>query len=310
MEQKKYNYFYRITNNLNGFYYYGIHSTNDLDDGYMGSGSRLKRAMQKYGKENFQKEILKFFDSREIASKYEEEVVNENCITDASCYNLKRGGDYGVCLGTILVKDKNGQFYRCKPNDEAYKNGTLIPFMQGLINVIVKGTKEKKTISIEEYHKNLDMYDTCSSGFITVKSNNGDTKRVPIDSEDYLSGNVVPIWKDRKHTEETKLKMSIAHKMNGKQKGSKNSQYGTVWINKNEENKKIKKEDITLYSQDGWIIGRKVNTDNVKRKTDSISIEIVKEYRNNGYTWQEIAKKLNIGKNTLTRFRKRNNLEG
>ena len=37
-----YHYFYKIKNRINGHYYYGVHSTSDIDDGYMGSGKRLK----------------------------------------------------------------------------------------------------------------------------------------------------------------------------------------------------------------------------------------------------------------------------
>ena len=44
---KKYYYFYKITNLINDHYYYGIHSTNDLDDNYMGSGTRLWKAYEK-----------------------------------------------------------------------------------------------------------------------------------------------------------------------------------------------------------------------------------------------------------------------
>lgn len=66
----KYNYFYKITNNLNGHYYYGIHSTDDLDDGYMGSGTILHQAYNSDGIENFSKEIIKFFDTREECSLY------------------------------------------------------------------------------------------------------------------------------------------------------------------------------------------------------------------------------------------------
>ena len=63
----KYHYFYKITNNINGHFYYGVHNTNNINDGYMGSGTRLHYAYKKYGIENFSKEILKYFESSDDA---------------------------------------------------------------------------------------------------------------------------------------------------------------------------------------------------------------------------------------------------
>ncbi len=39
--------------------------------------------------------------------------------------------------------------------------------------------------------------------------------------------------------------------------GEKNSQYGTCWITKEGDNKKIKKEDLDFYLNEGWVRGRK-----------------------------------------------------
>ena len=89
----KYNYFYKITNNINGHYYYGIHSTDNLDDGYMGSGSILNYAYKIYGIENFTKEIIKFFENREECSLYESQVVNKDVASNRNCYNVRLGGD-------------------------------------------------------------------------------------------------------------------------------------------------------------------------------------------------------------------------
>jgi hypothetical protein len=62
----------------------------------------------------------------------------------------------------------------------------------------------------------------------------------------------------KKHTEETKRKMSEKAKIHSK--GKRNSQYGTVWICNLElkQNKKIKKEELEKYTEEGWINGRKM----------------------------------------------------
>ena len=62
--QKKYHYIYKTTNLKNGKFYVGMHSSDNLNDGYLGSGTRLRRSIRKNGKENFKIEILEFFPNR------------------------------------------------------------------------------------------------------------------------------------------------------------------------------------------------------------------------------------------------------
>ena len=102
----KYHYVYIITNKINHKFYIGKHSTDDLDDGYMGSGIAINKAIQKYGIENFSKRILCFCDSAEDAYKVEEFLVTDNLIKRDDCYNMKVGGVGGPTLNGI----KNGMY--------------------------------------------------------------------------------------------------------------------------------------------------------------------------------------------------------
>ena len=85
-------YVYKITNNLNGKYYIGVHKHVKGKDTYMGSGTRIKAAIKKYGVENFTKEILKEFKTYDEALAYEKELVSLITIKDPLCYNLVVGG--------------------------------------------------------------------------------------------------------------------------------------------------------------------------------------------------------------------------
>lgn len=92
----KYYYIYKTTNLINEKYYYGMHSTDNLQDGYMGSGTILKRSFEKYGKENFKTEILEFLPNKNELLKREKEIINEEILNDPNSLNLQPGGGGGL----------------------------------------------------------------------------------------------------------------------------------------------------------------------------------------------------------------------
>lgn len=87
---------YKITNLLNGKMYIGQHTTENLDDGYMGSGRIIKYAITKYGKENFRKEWLMFCEDKEELNYMERVYVDQTWVDRADTYNLQTGGDHRV----------------------------------------------------------------------------------------------------------------------------------------------------------------------------------------------------------------------
>ena len=92
---KVYYLIYQITNKSNGMIYIGKHKTKNKDDGYMGSGIRITRAIEKYGVDNFEKTILFECSSEDEMNKLEAEIVNEDFIARDDVYNISLGGSGG-----------------------------------------------------------------------------------------------------------------------------------------------------------------------------------------------------------------------
>lgn len=97
---------YQVTNLVNGKIYIGKHVTKDLNDGYMGSGKWLRRAIEKYGLESFSKDILFVFDNEDEMNLKEAEIVTEKFCNLKSNYNLCPGGHGG--FGYLNSNGLNG----------------------------------------------------------------------------------------------------------------------------------------------------------------------------------------------------------
>ena len=82
---------YKTTNKLNGKWYIGCHITDILNDDYLGSGTILKNAINKYGKNVFEREFLFFaFDEESMLWAEKELVITKD--KDNMSYNIVDGG--------------------------------------------------------------------------------------------------------------------------------------------------------------------------------------------------------------------------
>ena len=84
---------YKITCTITGKYYIGSHKTDNIDDGYMGSGRLIRKSIEEYGVENHTKEILGVFSTREESLELEHTLVKEGKLTTKdSILNISNGG--------------------------------------------------------------------------------------------------------------------------------------------------------------------------------------------------------------------------
>lgn len=212
-KEKQYHFIYKTTNLLNGKFYIGMHSTDDLNDGYIGSGRRLWRSINKYGKENHKFEILEFLNDRKSLANREAEIINEELIANPLCMNLKLGGEGGW-------EFVNGETWLGKPNIEKH------------FNLLKTDAEYAKNYSQKCAERNKTRLRNKDDPFLTCCGFAG-----------------------KHHSEETKQKMRKS-----KNVGESNSQFGTCWINNGVEAKKIKKEELQVWIEQGWNKGRKFNT--------------------------------------------------
>ena len=80
---------YKTTNKINGKFYIGADTRNNPN--YFGSGLHLKRAIKKYGRENFIKEILETCKTEKQLYKKERLWIKETKATELG-YNISEGG--------------------------------------------------------------------------------------------------------------------------------------------------------------------------------------------------------------------------
>lgn len=194
---------YKTTNLINGKIYIGIHTTENEFDKYLGSGRIFLKAIKKYGKENFKKEILYTYTSRIDALNKEKEIVNEEFILNDSNYNCTIGGKGGIGKSNkgrkhtkeAIEKIREAGKRKCTENTK-YKIGNAN-----------RGRKMKQEFVLQNSLLRKKYYETHKSTRLGIKHTEETNKKI----SEKLKG--------RKMNECTKNKISLALK--GKSKKGK-----------------------------------------------------------------------------------------
>jgi len=193
-------YIYVITNTINNKQYVGQHITSA--DSYMGSGSYIKRAIKKYGKENFKKEFIEECKTQKETNERETYWIKKLNTLAPLGYNLVsigQGHIFSEEMRKRAIKSHRG--INAGKNNANYKNGiSLIKHYckdcNKQINYTTKG-KRCGSCAAKERFKNPKNHPRYG-----IK----------------LIGNQNPMF-GKKHSYETRLKMSL------KQKGKLNPSY-------------------------------------------------------------------------------------
>lgn len=266
--KQKFFVIYQITNLLDNRIYVGLHSTYNINDKYMGSSKHLKKDLKELGRQNFIKEILHVFNNKEDMIKMEAEIVTKNFCHRIDTYNRMVGGiNDGLTIDMVSVVDKDGNNLRVYRDDPRYISGELISVAKGMATVKDENNNIFN-VSITDARYLSGEFTGVAKNTVIVRNKEGNIFRVSKNDSKFLSGELVSSLKGQtqhvnssrlntNHSKESKEKIGLANSI--KQKGEGNSQFGTCWINKEDINKKIQKENLDEYTNQGWIKGRKLS---------------------------------------------------
>ena len=232
----RYRYLYKITNTLTGQYYYGIHTTYNLDDGYMGSGKRLKLDQKRLGINNFKKEYIEFFNDNDTLRAAERKVVNWDILRDPLCYNIALGGS--DVRGVFPIRNIITGEIKAKPLNDDYDKTIWVHITTNRkrIHKIINNIVVSKYVYESDIQKYLDegwvkgSNDHSILGKIKIIRNNDCIVINPNELQKYLDEGWV--------------------------RGSKPSTVGKTVISKDGKNKFIYPDELQKYLDEGWVKGK------------------------------------------------------
>ena len=177
-----------------------MHSTDEMEDGYLGSGKLLRYSIRKYGKENHFREVIELVFDRQALCLLEAKIIDKHQLKDPDCMNLVTGGGSGDVTIEKAAKARLGQ----KLTDEHKRK--ISQSMKGVIHSedacrkMSESKRGKQTWALgqkfSEEHKRK------------MRDGNRGQKRTEESRQKMRDAWKKRVNRGQKHTEETKRKLS------------------------------------------------------------------------------------------------------
>lgn len=292
MNKNRFYIVYKTTNTINNMYYIGVHITEDIDDGYIGSGRDILKAIKTFGKECFKREILHVYTTEEHGNENakslmydkERELITEKQTKDPMCYNRIIGGQGTghICMKdtTYIVKDNEVKKVKKDEIKKFLKNGYQQKYPYEPRKWVTKNNASEAVYlhELENYLKNgwiLGRGRSMTSNTVWVTKNNLSKMIKKNELQQYLNNGYVQgrniqkkikVYKDNKtimiNKSELRKYLKQGYKkglhyktVSGFKEWIKDKKGNMCTIHKNGVTKRILKEQLEYYLQEGWLRG-------------------------------------------------------
>lgn len=160
-----YHIVYLTTNLVNSKIYVGVHSTYNLNDGYLGTGQNIKRAIRKYGKHNFKRDILYQCIESCHAYEIEKNIVTKDFLNRNDVYNINLGG---ILVQTDIVKYKISKSLIKYVKTEEHKKNISESWKSRNLNKNIDKRRNSALKGEETKRKNIETLGTIIRSFLDI----------------------------------------------------------------------------------------------------------------------------------------------
>lgn len=215
---------YKTTCTATGKWYIGVHSTDVLDDGYLGSGIRLTNSVRKHGKAAHVREVIEQLPTREAAIRREAELVTVETLAQPGCMNLRVGGQ-SQAPGHVPTKEQRARV------SEKMRALYADPARRAEIAAKSAAAWQRPEIR-EKIQLSRETAERRAAKSVALTERWADT-----------AGRAELLRTGWAHREDSKTKMA-------------NAARGRVWVNRDSVSRRIAPEELATYLADGYTRGR------------------------------------------------------